>query len=291
MKKYSSIGELLIDFRTLNNISQADLAAKFEVDVRTILRWEKNQTLLKPEKEEAMVDVTFIPYQVIRNLNAPVAIPTYYDFDIRKYSLSSLTKEFPDIKSIKSRMISIKTDRLRTIKHESDLDEIIRCSLVQKHISKPIRKELILKAVELLPELNFILFDSSGFYSGHCVFFPINQKSYSGIKNKITTEEDLTGDQLINYKQEENPVFYAFDMNADCNENLTFILSKILNFFITLSNKNYTYASYTSRHDTFEVNELLGIKLLWEDKAFQDELKSKAPPRLYQGNFTNFIKS
>jgi len=291
MKKYSSIGDLLIDFRTINNISQADLAAKFQVDIRTILRWEKNQTLLKPDKEEEMVDVTFIPYQVVRNLNAPVAIPTYYDFDIRKYSLSSITKEFPDIKSIKSKMVSIKTNRIRTIKHESDLDEIIRCSLVQKHISKPIRKELILKAVELLPELNFILFDTSGFYSGHCVFFPINQDYYKGLRNKTKSEEDISVDQLINYKQEEKPVFYAFDMNADCNENMTFILSRILNFFKTFSNKNYTYASYTSRHDTFEVNELLGIKLIWEDKAFQDELKSKAPPRLYEGNFTAFLES
>jgi transcriptional regulator with XRE-family HTH domain len=112
MKKYTSIGELLIDYRELNSVSQAELASKFDVDIRTILRWEKNQTLLKSDKEEEMVDITFIPYQVIRNLNAPVAIPTYYDFDIRKYSLSSLTKELPDINSIKYRMNSVKTERM-----------------------------------------------------------------------------------------------------------------------------------------------------------------------------------
>ncbi len=64
MKKYSSIGDLLIDYRVLNKISQSDLAAQFEVDIRTIIRWEKNETLLKPDKEEEMVDITFIPYQV-----------------------------------------------------------------------------------------------------------------------------------------------------------------------------------------------------------------------------------
>ena len=63
MKKYSSIGELLIDYRTLNNISQIDLASKFDLDIRTIQRWEKNITLLKADKEEEMVDITFIPYQ------------------------------------------------------------------------------------------------------------------------------------------------------------------------------------------------------------------------------------
>jgi len=291
MKKYTSIGELLVDYRELNGVSQTDLASSFDVDIRTILRWEKNQTLLKSDKEEEMVDITFIPYQVIRNLNAPVAIPTYYDFDIRKYSLSSLTKELPDINSIKTRMNSVKTERMRTIKHESDLDEVIRCCMVQKHISKSIKKELILKAVKLLPELNFILFDTTGFYSGHCVFLPISQKYYQKIKNKTITEDEISVDQIIDYKTEENPVFYVYDLNADCNENIIFIISAVLRFFKNLPNKKYTYASYTSRYDTFELNELLSINLIWEDKLLQKNLQSKAVPRLYEGNFIEFLKN
>jgi len=289
MKKYTSIGDLLIDYRLLNDISQTELASKFDVDVRTILRWEKNQTLLKSEKEEEMVDITFIPYQVIRNLNAPVAIPTYYDFDIRKYSLSSFNKDFLDINTVKSRLDSLKTDRLRTINHNSDLDEIIRCSLVQKHISKPINKSLILKAVELLPELNLILFDTSGFYSGHSVFLPLNKECYLKIRNKEITEDEINVDHLVDYKTEATTVFYNYDMNSDCNDNLFYISAAVLNFFNKISNINYLYASFTSRHDTFEVNELLGIKLIWEDKILQENLQSKAAPRLYEGNFTKFL--
>jgi len=289
MKKYSSIGDLLIDFRTINNISQADLAAKFQVDIRTILRWEKNQTLLKPDKEEEMVDVTFIPYQVIRNLNAPVTIPTYYDFDLRKYSLSELSNELPDPNWIKSKM-EYATERLRTIKHGSDIDDIIRCSLVQKHISKPIRKDLILKAIQLLPELNLIIFDTSGYYSGHCVFFPLSQNCYQKIRNKTLKEEDLSEHNFIDYKKEENPVFYMYDMNADCNENLYYLTGRLMKFFNELTNKNYMYASFTSRHDTYEINEKIGTTLVWEDKSLQDELKSKAPPRLYEINLDNFLK-
>ena len=95
MKKYSSIGELLIDYRTLNNISQIELASKFDLDVRTIQRWEKNITLLKADKEEEMVDVTFIPYQVIRNLNAPVSIPTFYDFNKESIPCLQLLRKYP----------------------------------------------------------------------------------------------------------------------------------------------------------------------------------------------------
>ena len=288
MKKYSSIGELLIDYRNKNNTSQIELASKFDVDIRTIQRWETNMTLLKPDKEEEMVDVTFIPYQVIRNLNAPVSIPTFYDFDLRKYSLSTIANKLPDADWIKSRM-TYSTERLRTIVHDSDLYDIIRCSLVQKHISKPIRKELILKAVELLPELNSILFDSSGYYAGHMVFFPISQSCYCKIRDRTVKEEDLSELDFIDYKKEDNPVFYAYDICSDCNENMFYIAGSVLRFFSEFKNKNYVYASYTSRDDTYELNENLGITIVWEDKIKQKELKSKAPPRLYEGNFEKFF--
>lgn len=290
MKKYLSIGELLVDYRNKNNTSQIELASKFDVDIRTIQRWEKNMTLLKPDKEEEMVDITFIPYQVIRNLNAPVSIPTFYDFELRKYSLSSIAIKLPDADWLKSRM-AYSTERLRTIAHDSDINDIIRCSLVQKHISKPIRKELILRAVELLPELNSILFDSSGYYAGHMVFFPVSQSCYGKIRDRTVKEEDLSELDFIDYKKEDNPVFYAYDICADCNESMFYIAGSILRFFSELKNKDYIYASYTSRDDTYELNEHLGIKIVWEDKIKQKELKSKAPPRLYEGNFENFINS
>ena len=41
MTKYNDIGELLIDFRRINGMSQSDMAAELEVDIRTVQRWEK----------------------------------------------------------------------------------------------------------------------------------------------------------------------------------------------------------------------------------------------------------
>ena len=290
MKKYSSIGELLIDYRTLTNTSQVELASQFDVDIRTIQRWEKNLTLLKPDKEEAMVDVTFIPYQVIRNLNAPVSIPTFYDFELRKYSLSTIANELPDADWMKSKM-DYATDRLRTIGHDSDVHDIIRCTRVHKHISKSIRKELILKAVELLPELNAILFDGSGYYAGHMVFFPISQTCYRKIRNRSMNEEELSELDFIEYRKVDNPVFYAYDVGTDCNENMFYIAGSVMRFFKELQNKNYLYASYTSRDDTYTLNKNIGTSLVWEDKIKQKEVKSKAPPRLYEGNFEKFLNT
>ncbi|GGG54970.1 hypothetical protein [Bizionia arctica] len=287
MKKYTSLGALLIDFRNFNSMSQGELASKFDVDIRTIIRWEKNATLLKPDKEEAMVDITFIPYQVIRNLNAPVSIPTFYDFNVRRYSLSSISKELPDPNWI----LDLKEtfDRARTIKYDSDLNDIIRGTLIQPHILKPISKELILKAVELLPELNKITFDTSGYYSGHCVFLPISKRLYNKIRNRTFTEEEITVDDLIDYKKQKTPVFYMYDLNSDCNENFLILASEVFNFLKNINSKYY-YASYVSRSDSYDLNTILGVYIVWEDKELQKEIKSLAPPRLYESNDELFNK-
>ena len=81
MKKYITLGSILKDYRLHQGISQSELAANLDVDIRSVMRWEKNQTLLNSEKEEELARVTFIPYQVLRKLNAGNPIPTFYDFD------------------------------------------------------------------------------------------------------------------------------------------------------------------------------------------------------------------
>ena len=282
MKEYLTIGELLKDFRKLNKMSKVKLAALFDVDVMTVNRWETNITLLKPDKEEEMVDITFIPYQVIRNLNAPISIPTFYDFKLRKYSISKFSNELPDLNWIKS-LSEMETNRLRPINKDSDIELIRRASIIQDSISKPISSELIRSATNLLPDLNYILFDTSGFYSGHSVFFPLKREIYQKIRNRTMAEDEITSSDFVDYKNVENPVFYVYDINADCNENLFYISFAIKSFFDKL-NKKHTYASYTSRYDAIKMNEQIGNTLVWEDSEKQKELNSDFAPRLYERN-------
>jgi len=289
MKKYSTLGDLLIDFRGFKKISQIDLASLFEVDIRTILRWEKNHTLLKPEKEDEMVDITFIPYQVIRNLNTPITIPTYYDFELRKYSLSLLTYSLPEINWIKE-SIDITSNKIRPIETEDDIDNIIRYTLSQKDSLKSISKLLIREAIRLLPELNLLVVDEQGNYAGHSLYFPLTREAYRLFKEQKLMENDLTISHFTNYKNQIPPVFYCHSITADCNENFFFIIGAVLKFYRDSPiDKSYIYAIITSRYDSYDMNKDLGVKLIWEDKGQQQKLNLKAPPRLYEGNFTAFL--
>ena len=289
MKKYLSLGELLIDYRNLNDLSQTDLAVQLNVDIRTVIRWEKDETLVKSEKEEELVEETFIPYQVIRNLNATVAIPTYYDFRIRKYSLAEISNELPETEWLKAQ-IEKPTERVRAIEFKSDIDSILRYSQFQHNLNKPLNRQLIIEAVKILPELNLIIVDDAGYYSGHCVVFSINSDTYKKLKDHEILEGEITLEDLTDFRKESKSIFYFYDVTADCNENTFYIAGAVLKFFKELQNEDYIVSSLTHRHDSYGLNTHLGLQLIWEDEEVRDILGVETQARFYEGDFKKFLE-
>lgn len=290
MKLYHSLGELIHDYRKDIGISQVEFATNLNIDIRTVQRWENDETLIKPEKENNIVLETLLPYQLIRNLNAAIPISTYYDFRLRKYSLTKLNNELPDASWLKARIKDF-TKRIKTIESKLDINHIVRDikNEFQTHTPKLINKKLILEAVRLLPELNLIITDDSGYYSGHSIVFPINLKTFEKLKNREISEEEIQLKDLVNYKNQETPIFYNFDITADCNDNIFYMAHHYLNFFLDLQNKNYNYCSFTIRHDSIELNKQFGLELVWEDKEKQKIRRLEAPPRFYIGDFKEFL--
>lgn len=287
MKKYTTLAELLIDYREINKISQADFAAKVNVDTRTVQRWEKNITLVKHEKEDEILNETLLPYQLIRNLNASKPIPTFYDFSIRKYSLSKLTNTLPDAFSFKSKIESA-TKRIRKIDYEKDIDYIVKHMQFHKTITKKIAN-VIKESIKILPEMNLIILDDSGYYSGHSLVFPIKNETYEKLKSRMMTEDELDIKDLTNCRIQKNPVLYGFDITADCNDNIFYMISQILRFMRDLPNQNYLFCSIPLRYDNFCLNEQAGLKIIWEGKRGMNKYGLEVAPRFQEGNFKDFF--
>lgn len=290
MKKYITLGSILKDYRLHQGISQSELAANLDVDIRSVMRWEKNQTLLNSEKEEELARVTFIPYQVLRNLNAGNPIPTFYDFDLRKYSLTAISNELPDAEWIKAK-IDMSTTRLKHIKTDEDIENIIRFTKLQNNPLKNINHKLIIEAARIFPDMNLIMFDQSGNYSGHSVYFPLGMTTYTKIRERKLNETDLEIKDLVNYKSQITPVFYCHSITADCNENFFYIIGAVLKFYRDLAPSNYLYALLTSRHDSRIMSQQLQVKTIWEDHATKKMYKLKDAPRLVEGNFNRFFEN
>lgn len=288
MKKYTSLGELIKDYREVYGISQADLAIKVGADIRTIQRWEKDETNIKLEKELDFVRATLLPYQLVRNLNAQDAIATYYDFKIRKYSLSTLTNDFPDAYSLKYKLVDA-TDRIRTIDVEEDLDYIME----YLHLPEGKRRKaynIISKVITLLPELNLIINDQYGNYSGHSIYLPISLADFNKIKNKEIDINDLEVSDLVNPKSQKIPVFLNYDSTADCNDNIYYLLNRGFQFFKNIENQDYIYCAYNNRYDITEFRKQAGIEVVWTDPAVEGSPIWEAPKKFLVANFNDYFK-
>lgn len=287
MKKYQNIGELLVDFRKINGMSQSALADALDVDIRTVQRWENGITLIKPEKEEDLVMLTLLPYQLIRNLNASVPIPTFYDFSLRKYSLTSINQTLPEARWFKMNL-NRATERIRTMDYETDLDYLIRYMQFHKELNKNLR-EVIKEAIRLLPEMNLIITDDSGFYSGHSLVFPIRPETYERLKDRSLSEDELTVKDLIYHRKLDRPLFYGFDITADSNENIFYISAQLLRFVRDKPNQNYLYCATPFRVDNLKLNEEIGLKVIWEGQRGKNKYGLDVAPRFQEGNFRDFL--
>lgn len=289
MKRYNSIAELLTDYREINNISQTEFAERINVDTRTVQRWERGETLIKSEKEEEIVVETLLPYQLIRNLNAVIPIPTYFDFRIRKYAVTELSNDLPEAQWFKKEF-QVYNNNVRKIDYSFDIKYLIKYLEFQKNVPSNILLA-IKKAIEILPELNLIVTDDAGYYSGHCIIFPLKKETYDKIKNKEIAEEQICETDLINYKTQELYVFYNYDITADNNSHFYYLVNSTLKFFRSLSNKNYVFGGIATRYDSFELNEQLGIQIVWSEDPKLDKANIEIYPRFYEGTLTAFLNN
>jgi transcriptional regulator with XRE-family HTH domain len=288
MRTYQQIGQLLVDFRKINSLSQSDFASVLGVDVRTVNRWENGNSLINPEMEVEIVRVTLLPYQLIRNLNANHPIPTYYDFSLRKYAMSSLNEKLPSAKWFKARL-EVATHRIRELDHESDIDYLEKYMQFHKRINRNL-SEVIKESSRLLPDMNLVITDDSGYYSGHSLIFPISEDAYRRLRSQEMKESELTVEDLEKPEPGERRIYYGYDITADCNDNIFFLVGQLLRVIRDHPEQNYLYCATPMRSDNFELNNEIGLKIIWEGEKGVNQFGLEIAPRFQEGNFKDFLR-
>ncbi len=181
-----------------------------DVDARTISRWEKNETLIRPETAKLIVEKLLIPHQVLHNLNSSNP--------------------------------------------------------------KPLRSGLIKEAARILPELNLVLHDPSGFYTGHINVLPLRFSSYRKIKNREMEEGSLNLSDLTGDLAASPLVFYFYSLYADSLANSYYLMNRLLSYFIEKKFKDYVFAGITYRKNKIEILREMGLKVIWQDKSATGKL-------------------
>jgi len=289
VKQYQSLGELLTDFRKHRGMTQLQLAVALGVEPRTLSRWENNDTLVKPEKEKDLVLQTFIPYQVIRNLNAAVPIPVFYNFEIRKYSLSTINNRPPTAAEFKSHIKAV-SPRVRPIQSVEDIHSILEFYHGLDRRATMIGDAVITESVRVLPELNLILEDQAGYYAGHCVFFPISLLTYNLLKNKELDESKLSAADLVHYARHDHPVMYAYSIYADCNENLYFMMAAALRFLKKHHLDDGIIGGLAKRKDGLDTIIGMGFKTIWKEDIPGVESESLGTLSFMEGKIKPYLQ-
>lgn len=284
MKKYDTLGDLLTDYRKYNGLSQADLGELLDVDTRTISRWEKNDTLIKPEKEKEFVEKLLIPYQVIRNLNSDNPIAIYYDLKMRIYSFTAIMKT-PLSASWYKTDIPFETDRIKLISNESDIQFVEDIQEMNKN-PKPINPALIREAAKILPELNLILQDQSGFYAGHMTILPLKYDAYLKLREQEISEGSLAITDLSSSFIHKPLVFYYYSIYADSLDSTYYLINRLLAYFKEKQFHDYIFSGISYRDKKVKILQEMGLKIIWEQPV---EKGSDTMATFLEGNLDMFI--
>lgn len=282
MKKYKSIGQLLKDYRRFHEISQSDFAIQLNADVRTIQRWENEGTLLKDEKVSVLVETTLLPIQLIRNLNINNAIPTYYSFELLRYTLSELTITLPDASWYK-KTIKESTDRIRTIDLDQDFEFLASVFKIPKEHQKNI-KSVFKEALLHVPEINVIIKNELGFYSGAFVLLPITEEAYTLLRDRKINRNELRVEHICDPDFQDQKIFFEFELIADNNDDGQYLIVGGFRFFDELKDQDYLYCTFDDRPDTAHLSGQTGLEIIWQDTSDDLDLKFVA------GDFKAFLK-
>ena len=185
------------------------MAIKLGADVRTVQRWENEGTLLKDDKVSMLAETTLLPIQLIRNLNINKAIPTYYSFELLKYTLSELAIELPEASWYK-KTLKESTDRIRTIDLEKDFEFLASVFKIPIEHQKSI-KSVFQEALVHLPEINVIIKNELGFYSGALVLLPITAEAYTLLRDRKINSNELRVEHICDPEFQDQKIFFEFE--------------------------------------------------------------------------------
>lgn len=283
MKKYFSLGEFLVDFRKHRNLTQLDFAALLDVDARSVHRWEKNQSLLKVEKETDLAETFKIPHQVIRNLNTDKPIAILFDFNRWSYALSELTSIIESAEEFRFDT-KFETQSIESISKEEDFEFVTYIQKNQKNCT-PLKLEVVKLAAKLLPELNLVMYGSSGYHGGHISILPLKYESYKKIHDKNMQENELKESDLSWNKDASPMVFYFYSLYANSHDHAHYLMNRLLRYFKLQNLEDYIFAGITFRQSEVDKYKEMGMNVIWEEEKEDCSIKAS----FVSGNLDSFL--
>lgn len=275
---FENIGNLLRSYRDIKNLSQLEFADLLQVSLKTIERWENCNNVIKERNIHDIADFTGIPIFVLILLNN--SYPIYYNIITRKYYVTQDEIKMKEPSLIKYE--EIKKDfhyKIHEINTTTQVEDIIKYDHEIYPTSNSMKKDTVIKAASLLPELNFTLHDKWGHYIGHSVCFPLLKDTYNKILNREIEEGDLKNVDLC--ANDMINVLYFYSLYSCCIGCSLKIMRKIKSFLKFLDNE-IIIAGYSVTKDGNKLCKNLGMNIVFRNIDEFNQYKTEIIPTLWE---------
>jgi hypothetical protein len=181
--------------------------------------------------------------------------------------------------------VEINSDRIHLISRDSDYDFVTGIQKSDKN-TRPLKAEIIKKATKILPELNLVIYDYSGFYAGHITVLPLKHDIYIKIRNQEMNEGNLKLHDLTFDLTEKPLVFYFYSLYADSIDNAYYMINRILTFFKHKKYEDYIFAGISYRQPKTELLTEFGLSIVWQKPIEENALENRT---FLEGNFDKYL--
>ena len=295
---FDNLGDLLRAWRKSFNLSQESLAEKIGVSSRELRRWEasgEKQTIPGHENLEDLAEATGIPLGVILSLAARLPIPVFYTLRKRRYSYSPGAVDIPftDSFTLHNEEPSAQNPigRVSPIQSDAEATRILEYDHGIYPTDNGLKKSVILKAAEILPQFNLFVTDTWGHYAGHLVILPVSESAYSMLTTRKMEEGDIEMRDLRHQDQEFS--LYAYSLYACRSAIAHLIFRHVIRWSEEMLDRSgdHKIAGYSVTKDGLETTRHFGFETVYKNPKDKETMNLSITPTMSVGRLSNLVAS
>ncbi|MBA3035539.1 MAG: helix-turn-helix domain-containing protein [Desulfobacterium sp.] len=275
-KLYKSLGSLIKDYRQWRGLSQEYVSELIGVSVRQFRNWEANRRSVRMENLHDLSELTGIPMQVCVALNADQ--PLWYSLQKRWFAYSSVVAQSLPNELFKStgKLYDDLTLTKEKITTDKQYKMVLSCHHDIYRTLKPLKRDVVEKASMIVPDLNFIIYDSWGHYVGHSIWLPIKKDVYAKLKKQESLENYLAVKSISDIITLKDGVFLFISSYISSLNVAYYKLIESVRSFAEVGNKErYLIAMYTAMTEVHELFSTIGMRIVGSYKQERSEVYNK----------------
>ncbi|MFH2046543.1 MAG: helix-turn-helix domain-containing protein [Pseudomonadota bacterium] len=281
--RYKTLGQLIKDYRQLRKLSQEEFADPIKVSVRQLRRWEAGLSHASIENLQDIANYTGIPMEACISLNADN--PIWYSLQKKRVAYTLIEAEFIRINEVLKRYMQsgqdafLENEQVITEKH---IDMIISYHNDAYGIKKPLAKNVFIKAINMLPDVNRIIIDNWGSMAGYVVCLPIKIDAYQELKKQKVLEDYLTSEKITDILTIGKGVFFHYSIfSASLSVAYPMMVRNLKYLFKIEQKKGYLSAFHTATTKGEEYFEDMGMKSAWKAADNDHTNIDSMPPQIF----------